>query len=238
MTWNVRAFVAVAALLVAGCSAPQPPAQQAAQDTTPTAAASDAEASEASEAPTSPATESEEATEAPSEAATEGDAEGTQTAGTVPAKMWANDFCGAIGSWVGGIQADNQKFTEKLSKSGNEPVAVKRTLVDFLSNTVDANKELRADIDAAGIPDVDDGEQLVASLKDALDRAFKRFDQTLQRARDLPTGNRQKFLAALNEAEAPLADIQKVFTAIERDFDESPGGKKLSRLLERAPGCA
>ncbi len=233
MTWRATALALVAGLLVAACSSPPADPETAQQPSAATApsegATSEAPASEASEAAPSEAV-----TEEPTDEASEE----TQTAGVVPAKMWVNDFCGSINSWVGGIQDDNRKFTKKLAGGSSNPAQVKRVLVEFLSNTVEANEELRADLDAAGIPDVARGDQLIRQLNGALDEAFARFEQTLQRARDLPTGNRQKFLAALNRAEAPLNGIQEAFSIIERDFDKTPGGRRLARLLERAPDCA
>ena len=111
-----------------------------------------------------------------------GDSQGTQATG-VPPEEWAGDVCTAVGSWLDDFIARSSELDSDAEGIGS--LEDGRTLLtNFLEFTVDRTDELLADVEAAGQPDVDEGEAIASdfranvlplreALADALERARK-----------------------------------------------------------------
>lgn len=157
-----------------------------------------------------------------------GDDDGGGGGDKVSASDYASDVCTAFGEWRDAIQARQADLQTGL-EPGITPEEGKEALEGFLSDTVEASDKLVEDVDAAGVPDADKGEEVADALMGAAEGARDKLEEAEAKVADLPTDSREAFGAAadtfgndvqtaLGSVGEGLQDIQS--SDIEKAFDE------------------
>ena len=149
---------------------------------------------------------------------------------TVSAGDYAADVCGAARSWVQSVQERAAAIQTDLTSGSSEG---KNVLSDFLADVVADTDELLEGIDAAGVPDVEGGDEVAASLRSAFRQARDILADLQTRIEEVPEGNDQALLQA----------AQELGTSIGRAFEEvassiqEPTSEELREALMEEEAC-
>ncbi len=161
-----------------------------------------------------------------------GDDEGGGGGGdTVSASSFASDVCSAVGDWAGGIQEESQQISSAF-QSGS-PEEGKQILEDFIGGAVDRTDDLIAEVEEAGVPDVDGGEEYADQLRDAFEAARNVLADVQAEAADLPS-DPQAFGQAAQELGS---GVQEALGAVGESV-EQPDSPELEEAFEEEEACA
>jgi hypothetical protein len=129
---------------------------------------------------------------------------------TVTAEAFAASVCGGMNTYLSDIQTLSTDFSSSLDPTGS-PQDQLNAVAGYLDSVVAATDDLVTSMQAAGVPDVDGGQEAA----DALSSAFTAARDALQSARDqvdsLPTDDPAAFAAALTQLGT---DIQTSMTGV------------------------
>lgn len=160
------------------------------------------------------------------------DSGGSATKSKVSAGVWAKDVCTTVRPWAGKIQTAVTNTQATLDKS-SEPKVVKPQLTQLFFGAARATDTAIADIDKAGVPDVDGGEQIVKDFRAALVGARNAFAAAQTSVQGLDTSDKKKFDAA----------VSRVGTKLKQDYAkagkniEKATSAELTRAFEQEPAC-
>jgi len=111
---------------------------------------------------------------------------------------YASDICTAFTDWTQAIQ-DRQTELQEGLKPGASPEEGKNALQGFLDDAVSASDQLVEDVEAAGTPDTDNGEEAADALQAAAEGARDQLAEAQENVADLPTDSPQAFGQAADE---------------------------------------
>jgi hypothetical protein len=152
-------------------------------------------------------------------------------AGGIAADAWLTDVCGATKGWVEDILALQQDLQANLDPSSVK--ALKNTMVEYFDSILAATDDMLKEIDAAGVPDVEDGEAAALAVSEGLTEARDVLQRARDDAADLPTNDAQAFN---NQLQAIAQDVQTELTGVGDTMGEldSP---ELDRAADDVPAC-
>ena len=111
---------------------------------------------------------------------------------------YASDICTAFFGWRDAIQDGQTDLASTLGPDA-EPQEGKDALQGFLDNAVEASDQLIEDVEAAGTPDTENGEEAADVLQTAAERARDRLVDAQAAVGDLPTESPEAFSEAADE---------------------------------------
>ncbi len=115
-----------------------------------------------------------------------------EAAAAVPADEWAASVCTAVGDWQTELQSS-------APDAGNltDIESAKQTLGDFLDGASTATDEMVSEVEAAGVPDVENGEEIAQKFQANLAAVGDSFDQAKTDLDALSTDDPTGFAAGL-----------------------------------------
>lgn len=119
------------------------------------------------------------------------------TEGVDPNKF-ATDVCTAAGDWVRTIQEGAASFGSGLSSSSS-PEQIRDGLVGFLEDAIAETDELIGEVEDAGVPAVDGGEDASETLTTAFEDVRVAFEDARDQAAELPTDDQEAFATQAQE---------------------------------------
>lgn len=158
-------------------------------------------------------------------------AEGGGSGDSVSAEAYAADVCGAMQDWVTGIQERTQSLTESFTSG--DPQEGKDLLSNLLSEMSAQTGDLVTEVEGAGVPDVDGGEEAADSLVTAFEEVQGILDDAQQDIEDLPT-NPQAFQKGAAELGPTL---QEALSSVGSSLEE-PESEELKEAFEKEEACA
>lgn len=141
-----------------------------------------------------------------------GDAAESTAAETVSATTWMDGLCTALGTW----QTELTDNAPDLS-SATDVQATKDSLVSFLGTAVTATRTLVDDIQAAGVPEVENGEAIATEMRSAIAAVGDKFSAAKDTLEGLSTDDPAAFAADLSEIGTTLSEAG---TAAGTTFDQ------------------
>ena len=117
---------------------------------------------------------------------------------SVDVGAYAADICTAFTDWTKAIQ-DRQTELEEGLQPGASPQEGKDALQGFLDDAVTASDQLVEDVDAAGTPDTENGDEAATALQDAAQGARDQLATAQEDVGDLPTDSPEAFSEAADE---------------------------------------
>ena len=157
-----------------------------------------------------------------------GDDDGGGGGDTVSAESYAADICTAVGDWVTAIQEGASEITTSADASSGVEV-----LQSFLEDAVTETEALISDVEDAGAPDVDGGEEFADQLRGAFDEAKTVLEDARDQAADLPTDDP----AAFSTAAADLGtSVQEALGTVGSELSE-PSDESLATAFEEEEAC-
>ncbi|HEU4480563.1 MAG TPA: hypothetical protein VFS18_01635 [Actinomycetota bacterium] len=143
---------------------------------------------------------------------------------------FAADICGAASDWVASIQeragAIQTDFTSGDPEQGRE------VLGKFLDDVIRDTDDLIAQVDEAGTPDVDGGEEFADDLRAAFEESKEILVDVRADVEDLPD-DPQQFAEA---GQQMGVSIQEAFTEVSSSFEE-PESDELREAFEGEESC-
>lgn len=152
---------------------------------------------------------------------------------TVTAQEYASDVCGALDSWVTASRDRAGSLTEVLNPT-DTPENRRDVLAGYIDGVIEDTEALLDDVQAAGVPDVEGGEQIAGQIADAFDSVKTELEQTRDDVDALPTDDPAAFTAAATQLGT---SIQTSLTAV----GTSVGGisePELNQAFAVEPTCS
>jgi hypothetical protein len=158
-----------------------------------------------------------------------GDDDGGEEGGdSVSPETYASDICTAVGDWVTAIQEGASEIATSADASSGVEV-----LQSFLEDAVTETEALISEVEDAGAPDVDGGEEFADQLQSAFDEAKTVLEDARDDAADLPTDDP----AAFSTAAAELGtSVQEALGAVGSELSE-PSDESLATAFEEEEAC-
>jgi hypothetical protein len=176
-------------------------------------------------------------TEAP-ETETETETETEQAEGTATPDAYAADVCGSIGGWYDEINSASTALVQDAgSLTEEDPSAGKDLVVTFLDDAIGFTDDLIVDLEAAGVPDTESGEETAERLVSGIGDVRALFSDARDDTAALPADDPQAVAAGLQDIGTAL---QESATAVGANFQEVLGSiedPELSEAFETAVPC-
>lgn len=122
-------------------------------------------------------------------------------ADTVSARDYAGDVCGAVKTYTDSI---SDRVSEIQSNAPQDPEAGKEVLTTFMDDMISDTDTLITRVEDAGVPDVDDGEQIANEVQSALEEVKSILEDARSQIDDLPTDDPQAFAEGTQEVGTSL----------------------------------
>lgn len=117
---------------------------------------------------------------------------------------YASDVCSALSTWVTDIQDRASTITEGIDPG--DAKAGKERLQEFIGETVTGTDELIADVEEAGIPDTDGGEEASNQIQTGLEQVKSILVEAQGQIDELPTNDPQAFGKGAQEIATSLQE--------------------------------
>ena len=150
---------------------------------------------------------------------------------TVSATEYATGVCGAIAGWVEDIQGLNQDLQANLDPTSID--ALKDAMVGFLEDVTAATDAVIEEVEAAGIPDVEDGQAAADAVLSALSDSRDVFQDAHDRVEGLSTDDPAAFG---EELQTLGTDLQSSMSGIGSELDQF-ASPELDEASKDIPEC-
>ncbi|MGH2786800.1 MAG: hypothetical protein ACRDJV_02690 [Actinomycetota bacterium] len=132
---------------------------------------------------------------------------------TVAAEDYAADVCGAVKDYTDTV---SERVSEIQSEAPEDPEAGKEVLTNFLGDMVGDTDTLISEVEDAGVPDVDNGEEIADDVRSALGQVKSILEDAQSQIEDLPTDDPQAFAEGTQEIGTSLQESgQEVQSGLE-----------------------
>jgi hypothetical protein len=111
---------------------------------------------------------------------------------------FASGICTAFTDWTDAIQARQSELQEGLDP-GASPQEGKDALQGFLDDAVEASDQLVDDVEGAGTPDTDNGQDAADALQGAAESARDKLEDARASVEELPTESPEAFSKAADD---------------------------------------
>ena len=164
-----------------------------------------------------------------------GDGNGSRSATAAP-DIWAASVCGALGTWVTGLQNGSRELGTQM-RDTKDVKNVKARFVSFLEDAEQGSEEMVEKVKEAGPPDVEQGEAIQEDLVTALEKVNESFSNAVDRANDLSTDSLQSFSKGVGDLSE---DVQKNLATTGQDFSTLSDrfqSTELDNAMDGEPAC-
>ena len=146
--------------------------------------------------------------------------------GTSP-EDYATAICNSGGDWVDALQGRADSLQNSIDT--DTPEEGKQILLDFLDGTIDDTDELLDEVEEAGTPDVDGGEEFADDVQDTYDQAREAFVNARNEVEQLPTDDPETFGQKASELGSLLGQVLSNF--------EPPRNEEMEQAFDDADAC-
>jgi hypothetical protein len=164
----------------------------------------------------------------------------TPAAAASGAKVSAHDYaaalCGRLSGWIDDIKHGSDTLSSGLGSKGPRPA--KALLVTFLQNTTNRTTRLVHDVDAIGVPAVDNGRAIASGLHNGLAKARDIFRSSLADAKKLSTSSEAKFSQGASRIGAELDRGSTQVSAALSSVGANHPSPDLEAAMSAEPLCA
>ena len=145
---------------------------------------------------------------------------------------YANDLCTALTGWTEELR-DRQTELQEGAAPGQSPEADRDALQRFVDGAVAASDGLVEDVEAAGEPDIEDGEEVADAFRAAVEQTRSELEDAQADVTDIPTDSAQAYRAAVEEF---VAQIRGTLEGIDEQLQDVDA-PELDMALDEATAC-
>ena len=153
-------------------------------------------------------------------------------ANVVSAGAWANSVCTAVNDWQEQVTAGLPSFADV-----SDVESVKQSLADFLGSVAAATQTMLDEVEAAGVPDIDQGEAIARDFRAALAPLVETFEQARADVESLSADDPSAFVQRLTEIGDSLTQagnqVASTFTSLARTYPDAG----IDAVAADAPAC-
>jgi len=157
----------------------------------------------------------------------------SSSGGTVTPAEYAKSLCSSMQSYVTNVTDLSNNFASSLDPSA-DLAGQRDAVVGFLDDVLTATDKLISDLDAAGVPDVDNGQEIVSTIKSAYQQARSAIADAKSQVQGL----------SLDDPTAFASQLSDIGTAIQSSLGDIGGSlstldsQELSQAVASEPSCA
>ena len=152
----------------------------------------------------------------------------------VAAEAWADQVCTAVAAWQTDVEASRGDLQAALTSISSAEDA-RGELTTFLADAVEQTDELLADVDAAGTPSIEAGDEVRDALESSLTQVRETFEQAHAEAEALPTDDPGAFVTGAQELATAIGlGVSSAVQALQ-DVSAEPG---LAAAISESSACA
>ena len=145
---------------------------------------------------------------------------------------WAASVCTALDPWRTEIGSLTSR-TQQQMEADTTPGQAKENLMRLFAGAADASEQARAGVVAAGVPDVDDGEQIAEAFTGALTAIRDAYGRARSGIEDLPTAPAKTFY---DHVEQVVAKLNREYAASSLDTS-ALNSRELKDAFDQVPEC-
>jgi hypothetical protein len=166
--------------------------------------------------------------------------DGGGSAGGRDPRAWTVNLCQALSAWGRDIEKRTASLEGQARRAAEERgvPGVREAIVTFADDIVQRSQAMRADVAAAGVPDVEEGANLRRDVLRGLDELAGVFEGFREQLRALPVDDPDAFVRALQEwetrSDAAFTGVERTFDAIDEDYD----APAIEEALAEEKACA
>jgi hypothetical protein len=149
------------------------------------------------------------------------------------AQAYASSVCTAFSTWVQDITQRNQTLTQSLNPQST-PEQGKEQLQIFLDSVIQDTDKLISSVDAAGVPDVEGGQQAASQIKQAATTARTSFENARNEVAQLPT-DPAGFQAG---AQQIGGEIGSSLSGLGQELRSRAQSEEIRQAFEESPRCS
>ncbi len=158
---------------------------------------------------------------------------GGDDGGNEAAQAYASSVCTAFSTWVQNISQRNQTLTQSLTPQST-PSEGKEQLQIFLNSVLEDTDQLISSVEAAGVPDVEGGQQAATQIRAAATSARTSFENALNQVDQLPT-DPAGFRAG---AQQIGSQIGTSLSGLGQELRSRAQSEEIRQAFEDSPTCA
>jgi hypothetical protein len=152
--------------------------------------------------------------------------------GQVDAKTWATNVCQSTLDWVNAVQQKGQDFGSIASGAGSLDEA-KTAFVSFFDSMIGQTETFLNQLQSAGTPDVEGGDQVASALTTGIQEVEDGFKDAKTKAEALPTDDPTAFT---QQVTAIGTDMTTAFDRIGNTFSALQNSE-LDQQTKDIPAC-
>ena len=140
----------------------------------------------------------------------------------VSASDFASDVCTAVGDWMREIQESGEGIEGQIDGAGADLGRIKDVIVGFLDDGVDATETVISEVDEAGVPEGDDGEEIADRIQEAFEEVKAAFEEERDAVEATESDDPQQLVSQFEQTQSRLGGeaIEKAFGPLE-EFEDS-----------------
>jgi len=165
--------------------------------------------------------------------ATTGATATTGTSGSVSPSDYAKSVCTSMQTYVTDVTNLSNNFASSLDPSA-DLAGQRDAVVGFLDDVLTSTDKLIGDLEAAGVPDVDNGQQIVDAIKQSFEKAKGVIEDAKQQVQNLSLDDPSTFATQLSSIGTK---IQGSMTDIGTSL-QSLSSPELEQAVAQEPSCA
>lgn len=145
---------------------------------------------------------------------------------------YANDLCTALIDWTETVRTSQMELQEG-AQPDQSPADDREALQQFVDSAVDASDQLVEDVDAAGTPDTENGEEAAEAFRAAVEETSGELEDAQAEVGELPTDTAESYRSAVDEF---VTGLRGTLDGIDDQLQdvEAP---ELERALDEASAC-
>lgn len=149
-----------------------------------------------------------------------------------PARAWAATVCSALEPWRAEINTLTARAQQQTPQSAT-PEQAKDNLVRMLEGARDASETARGKVEAAGVPEVDGGDEVAAAMVESLRKVRDAYGKARDTVHGLPTSESASFYEGVRAA---MDTLQKEYAASALDTSKLHS-VELQQAFAEVPEC-
>lgn len=157
-----------------------------------------------------------------------------ESSGSVSAEDYVADFCGAMVEWQGAIGTRAGEYKTVADDPSVQPEEKKENLTTYLEDLHGITEDFVTDVEAAGTPDVESGEDIANQFLDGFRQLTGAIEQVQGQVDSLPTDNASAYDTS---AQALLTQIQTSFQSIGSTLTQVQS-QPIDQAFTDEPACA
>jgi hypothetical protein len=157
---------------------------------------------------------------------------GTSSSGKTTPEAYVDQVCTSVGQWLRAIEGGSAQIGRQLTP-GSTPAHAKQTLETLMHSSVGDSETVVSGLQAAGTPNVRNGERIAAALVGSFQQATNALRRVEAQVKALPTNDPSAFLVA---ARRVGASVQGSLSSIGSGLS-SLRSSELQRAAAKSQAC-